>query len=95
MLIATVSYCFNLNVSDGTGDHSANITGAFGSLNGSEFNLSGGTWTLFKEGGTKSPFNQSLQGSLYGPNGEEMGGVWGMYYNDGHAATGVFVGDKQ
>ena len=86
---------FNLNVSDGTGDHTANITGAFGSLNGSEFNLSGGTWNLFKEGGTKTPSHQSLQGSLYGPNGEEMGGVWGMYYNDGHAATGVFVGDKQ
>jgi len=86
---------FNLNVSNGAEDHKANITGAFGSLNGSEFSLSGGTWTLFKEGGTKTPSNQSLQGSLFGPNGEEMGGVWGMYYNDGHAATGVFVGDKQ
>ncbi len=86
---------FDLNVSDGVGDHTANIAGAFGSLNGSEFQLSGGTWTLYKEGGTKTPTHQSLQGSLYGPNGEEMGGVWGMYYNDGHAATGVFVGDKQ
>lgn len=86
---------FNLNVSDMTNDYQANITGAFGALNGSEFSLSGGNWTLFKEGGIKTPTHQGLQGSLYGPNGEEMGGVWGMYYDNNHAATGLFVGEKQ
>ena len=86
---------FDLDVSSDDNNHGAHITDAFGSLNGSEFNLSGGTWSLYKEGGTKTPVYQSLQGSLFGPNAEETGGVWGMYYNDGHAATGLFVGEKQ
>ena len=86
---------FDLDVSSSDNSHAAHISDATGFLNGSEFNLSGGTWSLFKEGGTKTPTYQSLQGSLFGPNAEETGGVWGMYYNDGHAATGLFVGEKQ
>ena len=86
---------FNLDVSSNDNSHGAHINDAFGVLNGSEFSLSGGTWSLDKEGGTKTPTDQSLQGSLFGPNGEETGGVWGMYYNDEHAATGLFVGEKQ
>jgi hypothetical protein len=86
---------FDLDVSSNDNSHGAHIVDAFGSLNGSEFNLSGGTWSLEKEGGTKTPAYQGLQGSLFGPNAEETGGVWGMYYNDEHAATGVFLGNKQ
>ncbi|MEE8430917.1 MAG: FecR family protein [Candidatus Desulfatibia sp.] len=79
---------FALSVSGG--NKSASITGASGTLSGSTFNITGGTVTL----NDSSPDYASAQGSLYGPNGEFIGGAWGMV--DGlNGAQGVFQGAKQ
>ena len=79
---------FTMSVSGGV--KSASITGASGTFSGSTFDITGGTVTL----NGSSPDYASAQGSLYGPNGEFIGGAWGMV--DGlNGAQGVFQGAKQ
>lgn len=81
---------FYLNVTSGGGEVAA-ISGASGSMNGSSFDITGGDWSL---NGTSFNVMGGGQGSLYGPNGEHIGGAWGMMKidsgNDG--AVGIFQG---
>ncbi|MEW6672321.1 MAG: hypothetical protein AB1427_11500, partial [Thermodesulfobacteriota bacterium] len=84
---------FNLSVSgiEGPTASIANGSGTFVGSSG-EFKITGGTWVL-NEGSPLSPIEKSLNGSLYGPNGEHIGGAWAMRYVNS-AAVGIFVGDK-
>ena len=85
---------FNLYVS---GDRqAAQISGANGSFKSSGhgtfnvYNTSGGTWKVGPIGGlTENTANPSASGSIYGPNGEAIGGNWHI----GEAA-GIFQGTK-
>ncbi|MBN2125733.1 MAG: hypothetical protein JW821_15660, partial [Deltaproteobacteria bacterium] len=61
------------------------------------FSVSGGTWLISAEGSVGSPTSKAASGRLYGPNAEEIGGVWGMSYEDECAklnAAGVFAGKQ-
>ncbi len=84
---------FNLYVSGGVA--SASITDGKGTFIGSTggFTLDGteGTWRL---NGEMAPTEKMLSGSLYGPNGENIGGAWAMYNNFTDAAVGIFAGEK-
>ena len=87
---------FGLSVSGGA--YSASISNADASFSNSSFDISGGDWLL--NGNT--PSGQSCHGSLYGPNGEYIGGAWGMFYDptpasdgDETGAAGIFQGTKQ
>ena len=80
---------FTMSVSGGV--KSASITGATGTLNGSSFDITGGTWKL----NGPDPSKKSGHGSLYGPNGEFIGGAWGMKDSGNNGAQGVFQGAKQ
>ena len=86
---------FNLSVSGG--DKSASITGAAGNFASSQFTLDIGTgsWKL-KNGSTElTVFKRTCNGSLYGPNGEYMGGAFGMIDDaNTQAAHGIFQGSK-
>ncbi|MFC1815748.1 FecR domain-containing protein [Thermodesulfobacteriota bacterium] len=82
---------FNLSVSGG--GKFANINQGNGNFIGTsgEFKITGGTWNLM--GGPA--VSKSLQGSLYGPAGEHIGGTWAMDAGAGNnAAVGIFKGDK-
>lgn len=81
---------FGLDVTNGE-SYSASISNAGGSFSNGSFDISGGTWDL--NGNT--PSGQSCHGSLYGTNGESIGGAWGMYYDSSNGAAGIFQGDKQ
>lgn len=81
---------FNLSVSGG--GHGASIANETGSFSGntSHFNLNtGGTWTLDGTSGASG----SASGSVYGKNGEAIGGRWNMY-GEGGKAHGIFQGTK-
>ncbi len=85
---------FDLSVSGG--GHSASITNGSGPLHGSEFMLSGGMALI--DGVT--PQIVRAGGSVYGPDAQAIGGIWGMsrgegppYYNY-HVATGIFHGTR-
>jgi hypothetical protein len=93
---------FNLAVSDSASGAAALIggeVGATGTLSGSAFTINPdtGTWQLVIPGTTPTPVEpifKSAHGSLYGPNGEFMGGAWGMGTSTGQGAAGIFQGDK-
>ncbi|MFH2220013.1 MAG: FecR domain-containing protein [Pseudomonadota bacterium] len=77
----------------GTGGATAHIsgTGVFNAASG-EFKINTGTFQL---NGTNAA-NQSVVGSLYGPNGEHIGGAWAMDQGSGNnAAVGIFAGNKE
>lgn len=92
----------NFNMLVTGGDKEAEIQNASGTLGSSHFSVdtSTGEWRL-KNGG--SEFKKSMAevdyrasyGSLYGPNGEKIGGAWGMKHDPSNAANGIFRGDKQ
>jgi hypothetical protein len=73
------------------------ISGASGTFNGSSFaiNPNSGAWIL--NGFTLVPGTHYMaaSGSLYGPNGENIGGAWGMKKDSGNGAVGIFQGAKQ
>lgn len=79
---------FELDVTGG--GKSAYISGASGTLSGSSFviNTGTGTWDL----NATAPAYRRCSGSLYGPNGEGIGGVWGMKADSMNGAQGIFVG---
>jgi hypothetical protein len=86
---------FNISVSGG--GKSASITGASGTLNGSnpagnnfEINTGSGSWSL--NGST--PSYKAARGALYGPNAEQIGGAWGMYSDSNNGAVGIFKGTR-
>jgi hypothetical protein len=89
---------FTLAVSGGA--RSASVSNATGQIYGythnatncSHFELdpTSGTWLL--NGGP--PTNKAAHGTLYGPNGEHIGGIWGMYGNMANGAVGNFVGSR-
>ncbi len=82
---------FYLSVS-GEG-HSVSIANATGPLSGSDFVLSGGTWQIDSLAATLT----AGYGSVYGPEAEAIGGVWGVKEHEGEIpqyATGIFHGDK-
>lgn len=93
-----VSY-FYLTVSGG--GKSATIDAA-GNFNGSsgEFKISGGNWSLsagpvVSSGVLQPNASAACIGSIYGPNGEAMGGAWAMDLGAGNnAAVGIFAGEK-
>ena len=80
---------FNLSVSGG--GHNASIASGLGSFSGntSHFTLSSGTYTINSNAATGS-----ASGSVYGSNGEAMGGIWNMGYG-GYKAHGIFQGTKK
>ncbi len=82
---------FDLTVTGG--GHSVSIANATGSLSGSDFALSGGTWQL----DSISAAAKAGYGTVYGPNAEAIGGVWGVkaYISpDYQYATGIFHGTR-
>ena len=82
---------FNFNVTDGT--HTASVTGATGSFSGStsQFNVTGGTVSLT---GSTTPIHKST-GSIYGSNGQAIGGIWGISGGTGYpSAAGIFQGTR-
>jgi hypothetical protein len=89
------------NPSTQSGKH-AFIQGATGNFASSTFNVTAasGTWELFNGTNTYAYPNpgevqyRAAAGSLYGPNGEKIGGAWGMKHNSENAAAGIFVGGR-
>jgi len=89
---------FGLSVSGG--GYSASILNASGALSTGnnhinlDYNTSGGTWQFVgPTGGPVSATYGDAKGSVYGANGEAVGGVWKMgtiNYN----ATGIYQGTK-
>jgi hypothetical protein len=74
-----------------------NETGSFGE--GSDFTLDGGTgsWTMTNSVGSAAAELKNGYGSVYGPNAEAIGGVWGVkaYISpDYQYATGIFHGTR-
>jgi len=84
----------NFNVGVSGGGHTVLIDGASGSFTtASQFEVNPGTGTWEIDGNSAS-LNEAY-GSVYGPNGEAIGGVWKVdndYYN-AHA-TGMFQGTR-
>jgi hypothetical protein len=73
------------------------ITGATGAFSGSAFSINPdtGDWGLSAPNATPiTPNVRSAHGSLYGPNGEFIGGAWGMGTSTGQGAAGIFQGVK-
>jgi hypothetical protein len=85
------AYVSNFNLSVSGGGHSASIASGYGGFSGntSHFTLSGGTYTINALSGASG----SAAGAVYGPNGEAMGGAWGMGYG-GYYANGIFQGKR-
>jgi len=86
---------FDLSVS-GDG-HNASISNASGSFSGSSshFALDGnsGQWKI--DGISAGVDDKGGYGSVYGPNGERIGGVWGMHNDASNKhAVGAFKGNK-
>jgi hypothetical protein len=83
---------FNMSVQNSSLGKSVSITGASGSFTGSssQFNLTGGTVAI-TDG---SYATHKTYGSVYGPNGEAIGGVWAVQ-GGGPCAVGMFQGTKQ
>lgn len=74
------------------GGHSASISVASGTLSGSSsFAIDGATGIWEIDGET--PDTKAAAGSVYGSNGEAIGGLWEMHKNDGHAG-GMFQGTR-
>ncbi len=89
---------FDLSVTgnDGTNDLGVQIDSATGSLNGTQFGIDSntGTWKFHSSGAViQSATGADANGSLYGPNAENAGGVWGMKSGD-YGANGYFEGTK-
>ena len=86
----------NFVVSVSGGGKTAFISGASGTFNSSSFDINTGTgiWELGPTGSTVSAVYKSAHGSLYGPNGEFVGGAWGMKKDSANGATGIFQGSK-
>ncbi len=82
----------NFAMSVSGGGKSASITGASGTFSGSEFDVTGGTWDI---NGASPPAYKDAHGSLYGSNGEFIGGAWGMKESSSSGAQGIFQGSKQ
>jgi len=80
---------FDLSVSGGGA--SASIDSASGTFSSSHFQLSGGTWKI---GNTTVTNRRAAYGSLYGPNGVYMGGVWSMKQDSSTGAVGFFQGKR-
>ena len=85
---------FRVDVS-GNG-HSASINGASGSFSSSQFEIDANTGTWKVDTATYGTSDdKKAYGSLYGPNGQHIGGVWGMInsdYKDG--VPGIFQGTR-
>ena len=87
----------NFKVSVSGPIHSVLIDDASGGFSGSEFEiLSGtGTWKIGVTGSENLAVTKEARGSVYGPNGEAIGGVWKLDDNTNSAhATGMFQGTK-
>jgi hypothetical protein len=83
----------NFNMSVSSTNHSAAIENASGSFASSHFNIDTGTGTWKLDGATGT-YDKGAHGSLYGPDGEYIGGVWGICKDSLHGATGIFQGKK-
>ena len=92
----------NFDISVSGGGHSAEIENATGSFtSGSHFEIDHtiGTWKI-DSAYTADAGQKGAGGSVYGPNAEEMGGVWGMTHTDGYCpynnkyVVGIFQGTK-
>jgi hypothetical protein len=90
---------FNLSVSGAT--YGASISGALGTLsptgdNHINLDYTSGTWQLVEPtGGPVSATYGDVKGSVYGTNGEAVGGVWKMGAdNFNYHATGIYQGTK-
>ncbi len=74
----------------GSGGKSAFISGADGTFNSTSFVLDTGSGSWGLSGG--APGYKACYGSLYGPNGEHIGGGWAMKVDSDDGATGIFKG---
>jgi hypothetical protein len=81
---------FNLSVLGG--GHSASVSGSSGMFTGSssQFEIDGATGAWQIDG---SPGTGAAAGSVYGPNGEAIGGSWEIGDGTGHA-VGMFEGTR-
>jgi hypothetical protein len=85
----------NFSMSVSGGGKSASISGAYGTFSSSSFDVTGGTWNLNGTPLVPGTHYMGAHGSLYGPNGEDIGGNWGMYKDSANGAAGIFQGKKQ
>ena len=88
---------FGLYVSGG--GYEASIAGASGTLstkdNHIDLDYKSGTWQLGMTGSSVGATCGDVKGSVYGSNGEAVGGVWNMgNTNDEYHATGIFRGAR-
>jgi hypothetical protein len=88
---------FNVNVSGGV--YSVEIIGATGSFNpttSSNFTITpgSGTWKIFNGPTPTFATNKGASGSVYGSNGEAIGGVWKAGTEQGQYTTGGFQGTR-
>ena len=87
---------FDLTVSGG--GYTASITNATGSLttgnNHINLDYTGGTWELSDGSTPVSATYGDVKGSVYGTNGEAVGGVWKMGYSNTYHATGIYQGTR-
>lgn len=81
---------FDIQVSGG--GHDATIEDAQGSLSGGDFSINPGTGAWKIDGMDATV--KGAYGTICGPEGNEVGGVWGMQRNQDHAASGVFAGQR-
>ena len=79
----------------------AQVTGGSGSFSGSSFTIDAATSTLTNGEMTyDSEIEGSAAGALYGPNGEYMGGAWGIIHTGiesesrENGAAGLFQGER-
>ena len=91
----------NFGVSVSGGGHAVNISGVNGAFQGnsSQFaldpNTSGSVWQI--DGQDASATKTEAYGSVYGPGGEKIGGVWKLDAPAGQGeahATGLFEGSR-
>lgn len=95
---------FYVEVKSSNEDYKAKIdytgVGVSGNFASSSFNINvgQGTWELTAPGLPPGPGPGTCNaphGSLYGPNGENIGGAWGMKVDCSNGAVGIFQGNKQ
>ncbi len=91
---------FDLNVVDNTASPSygVSIENATVGMSDNSFSITGGIWEFHRTTAAATAATyKSASGSLYGPNAESVGGVWGMREDDttsSLAASGYFEGSK-
>lgn len=85
---------FTLDVINASAQREAHISNGSGTFGNGVFNLVTGNFSLKNAEDSYTPGKKACNGALYGPNGEYIGGAWGMYKDSVNGAAGIFQGAK-